>query len=286
LPANYVQGIDVQRREFEGRLLSYLRGEWRSTGWYHYYLYAFLVKEPLGTLLLIGGGLGLLAAFRAFWTKSAFLYAVLPAAVFFVALSLQTGFNHHLRYLLPAYPFLYVIASAPFGRSSLGRLKWGASACLAASVMGSLSVYPHSLSYFNAMAGGATAGPRHLHNSNVDWGQDLLLLSNWADRHPDCRPLRVVYSNGYRSEDLPLWGTNVVHGDLTTAEWRAMQAGRLEPTWYAISTGRLYDPPLSDPKYRFFRERTPTTMVGYSIYLYQISPSSPVNVAAAESRAP
>ncbi len=88
------------------------------------------------------------------------------------------------------------------------------------SVGSSLAVYPHSLSYFNelavvlptvvdasypqpinqsdghrgilsrikyALTAGPRNGPRHLLDSNIDWGQDLFYLKDWLDVHPDVR---------------------------------------------------------------------------------------------------
>ncbi len=52
-PANFVQGIDTQRLDFERGLPSYLRGEWSDHGWWYYYLYALAIKTPLGTLGLL-----------------------------------------------------------------------------------------------------------------------------------------------------------------------------------------------------------------------------------------
>ena len=54
-PKNYLLGIDIQQQNFEdyGRP-SYLRGQWRDHGWWYYYLYASLIKIPLGTLILGG----------------------------------------------------------------------------------------------------------------------------------------------------------------------------------------------------------------------------------------
>lgn len=45
LPKNYLLGIDAEQYDFEhsGRL-SYLRGQWRSYGWWYYYLY--VVYQP------------------------------------------------------------------------------------------------------------------------------------------------------------------------------------------------------------------------------------------------
>jgi len=49
LPKDMVQGIDLQKFDFERGFLSYLRGEWSDHGWWYYYLYALLIKTPLGT---------------------------------------------------------------------------------------------------------------------------------------------------------------------------------------------------------------------------------------------
>ena len=64
LPANFVRGIDMQRLDFERGFLSYLRGEWSDHGWRFYYLYALLLKTPLGTI-----GLFFLAIFCTLFQK-------------------------------------------------------------------------------------------------------------------------------------------------------------------------------------------------------------------------
>ena len=56
-----------------------------------------------------------------------------------------------------------------------------------------MSVFPHSLSYFNEIAGGPLGGAEHLLHSNLDWGQDLVQLKAWLDDHPQARPLTLVY---------------------------------------------------------------------------------------------
>lgn len=96
---------------------------------------------------------------------------LIPAITVLILVSSQTGFNRYLRYVLPAVPFLYIFASRA-GKAfellqPLPRFLCGAG--LAASIMGSLSVYPHSMSYFNLAAGGALGGPAHLLDANLDW---------------------------------------------------------------------------------------------------------------------
>jgi hypothetical protein len=67
------------------------------------------VKMPVGTLLLI------LASFVAPLCRKGLaapwrdeLVLISPALVLFVLVSSQTGFNSHLRYVLPTFPYLFV----------------------------------------------------------------------------------------------------------------------------------------------------------------------------------
>jgi hypothetical protein len=50
---------------------------------------------------------------------------------------------------------------------------------LLATTYSTLSVYPHSIAYFNEASGGPENGHKHLLHSNLDWGQDLLIVRNW-----------------------------------------------------------------------------------------------------------
>jgi hypothetical protein len=118
----------------------------------------------------------------------------------------------------------------------------------------SLAVYPHSLSYFNEAAGSPVAGHRYLLGSNLEWGQDILLLKKWIDNHPKSRPIFVVQSSyydignaGIQSEKIP--------DDLTT------------PGWYAVGVNHLHQ---KTGRYQHFLKRQPVAMIGYSIYIYRI----------------
>jgi hypothetical protein len=53
VPRNVLQGIDWLKFEYERGYPSYLRGVKRDGGWWYYYLYAMLVKMPVGTLALL-----------------------------------------------------------------------------------------------------------------------------------------------------------------------------------------------------------------------------------------
>ena len=179
-----------------------------------------------------------------------------------------------------------------------------AASFLAYTVASSLSIYPHSLSYFNeltavfptpadasypkprdhtgehagfrsslkdALAAGPRNGPRHLLDSNIDWGQDLFYLEDWYESHPEARPIRVAYSGALplekskiESAGVPPIGPDREHIDSQTD---ATAFGPL-PGWYALSVNEIYS---QSQEYRYFLHFRPEAMAGYSIYIYHIT---------------
>lgn len=268
LPAEYVRGFDVQTRDFEELKPSYLKGEWKDGGWWYYYLYALAVKTPLGTSLLVG--LGAIACVTGPGRSDA-LPIWIPPLVFLTVASAQTGFSHHVRYVLPCLPFFYVGAGRLFVPGSAWRRAIACGA-LSASVLSSLCVYPHSLSYFHELAGGPIEGHRHLLDSNVDWGQDLFFLKDWMDSNPSSRPLSLSYYGYLDPRALGL----EVKLDPTGLPLDAMADGRPpwtdpKPGWYAVSVGRLSD---RSGAYSFFLDRPIAGRAGYSIFIYHLDDRS------------
>jgi len=162
-------------------------------GWWYYYLYALAIKVPLGTwiLILLALVVGLLPlGFSATWRDE--LIVVAPLVVVLTLVSSQTGFDHHMRYVLPIFPFAFVWMSKVARALELGHRRIVAIgvAVLIWSVASSLWFYSHNLSYFNELVGGPTRGHAHLLDSNIDWGQDLLYLKRWLDKHAEANHVR------------------------------------------------------------------------------------------------
>jgi hypothetical protein len=284
LPADYVLGIDTQQRDFDTRMWSYLRGEHRFGGWWYYYLYALAIKTPLGTL-----GLFVLGVASTFFIPSCSstwrheLVLCIPLLGVLCLVSLQTGFNHHLRYVLPVFPLIFILASKAAHVASFKNsiVKSIVTAILVWSIASSLCVYPHSLSYFNELVGGPTRGHEHLIDSNIDWGQDLLYLKRWLERHPEAKPLRFAYFGlvdprvaGIKFTLPPPYLVPSVVGEQEVGP---------RPGWYALSVSRIHGlrrvaaPDgkgnwvfLEDEGYRYFLRFRPVAMAGYSIYVYHI----------------
>lgn len=293
LPANMVQGIDTQRYDFERGLPSYLRGEWQKHGWWYYYLYALAVKVPLGTWCLVGLAVGVTIFGRGFnapWRDE--MVVLVPGLVILVFVSSQTGFSVHSRYVIPALPFFFVWISKVarvFEMRPLTLKRWAFAAmvviALTWSVGSSLWAYPHSLSYFNELTGGPKGGGEHLLDSNIDWGQDLLYLKDWLDKHPDAMLDGLAFYGSYPATLAgipetpypppgPAFGNSTVDGDCATEHLGP------KPGWYAVSVNYLYG---RNRQYRYFLNHfQPIASAGYSIYIYHITPDD-ANRARRES---
>jgi hypothetical protein len=281
LPENYLLGIDAQRRDLEGgRYLSYLHGEFSKTGWWYYYLYGMAVKVPLGLWLLflltaVSRYTGAASSLR--WRDDFVLLA--PAAVVLALASSQTGLNQHVRYVLPVYP-LAVVWMSQLARRHSRALRVTASLALLWCTASSLWIYPHSLSYFNEVAGGPRGGHAHLILSNIDWGQDLLFLRHWLREHPEAKPLHLVYYGDVEPAriaidfDFPELGPS--------ADGRPAAKLVLKPGWYAISVSFLRGYPwrawtrsgtpvwLHQDACTELLACEPTATAGYSIYIYRV----------------
>jgi hypothetical protein len=275
LPSDYLIGLDLQGKDFESWAIVYANGDVHPGGVWYYYLYAALVKLPLGFLIL----LWLRACSK--WTgppsATAFLLLLVPLTLLVVSSSM--GRLAYFRYLMPGWPFLFVWISglaAVIPHTRAARLAVGLP--LAWMIGGSLCVYPHTVSYFNEAARGPANGRAHLIDSQLDWGQDLLLLKEWYDRHPAARPLKLAYfgpvnpvTAGIDFEFLP------------TSRERSADGGALRPGgWYAISAHFVQGGPgqaFVDGRRREsvggadlarFRNLEPVDRVGYSILIYHL----------------
>ena len=196
VPKPYLVGMDLQKVDLEQSRTTYVNGENYSKGFWYYYVYAMAIKMPLATQAMI-----ILAMLTAWKRRFAWAEAVLIIVPFTViaAVSLHTNWNAHLRYVIGAFPFLFVLAgrlfSAETAKSHIGQtlMMLGISWLIGSSLL----CFPHSMGYFNEAVGGYQNGYRYLRNSNCDWGQDLFFLKKWLDDHPEAEPIQLAYFGGF-----------------------------------------------------------------------------------------
>jgi 4-amino-4-deoxy-L-arabinose transferase-like glycosyltransferase len=287
LPRNYLEGFDLQKTHSDYGLHNYLLGEWKHGGWWYYYLVAAAVKEPLGNVLLAAVAITMSLThrrFRANWPDELLINGA-PLLVF-ALISSQTGINGHYRYQLPAVPFVCIsvgrvgqlLAPASAAKAWKKRLAFAAlAAALSWNAVSVLAIHPHYLAYFNEAAGGPARGADYLLESNLDFGQDLLRLRDWAAEHPPARPLRLACYCGadpslYGLEKEPAW---IPRGQALEPGWYALSISYVQGKdgWLNDDSGRrVYFPAQS---FRLFRSVIPTARVGFSIVIYHIPPGTP-----------
>jgi 4-amino-4-deoxy-L-arabinose transferase-like glycosyltransferase len=200
------------------------------------------------------------------WFSAMFL--LLPAAAVFGFFSL----NHlsiGLRYVLPIYPFLFVLASGAARSLASNRLL---AALLAALLLwhfgASYSTYPHYLAYFSELAGGPENGYKYLVDSNLDWGQDLKGLRAYMREHDIPR-----IALGYFGSDLPeRYGIVYDWMPGTDSPPSVPRNPRLPLTgWFAVSATHLQGAYFQDRSvYAWLQRRQPAAKIGYSIFVYHL----------------
>jgi len=204
-----------------------------------YFPIAYLLKEPIAAILLAAVGL---------YVTRRHLFLLLPPAAIFAA-HMAFADDLGVRYIIPALPFLYLVGGAgaawliarglPCRIAAAALAGWLLIACF--------SVAPDHLSYFNEAAGGTRNGPSWLDDSNVDWGQGLKQLKEWAGD----RPLKLAYFGSFNPR---AYGLNAEPVELTEHP---------VPGLYAVSAHFVARVPAEWLKH-------PTAIIGHAIYVYDL----------------
>jgi hypothetical protein len=248
---------------------AFLMGEHSETGWRHYFLVTFVLKTPLPLLAL---GLAALVLVRRAGARRA-AFVALPFLLYF-AMAASRTINIGHRHLLPVYPYLFVAAGA--AASALWRVERrrvvarAAVAVLAAwYAVGTLRVHPHYLAYFNEVIGGPANGYKYLVDSNLDWGQDLIGLRAYMERHAIPR-LKLLYFGtadpgyygiacdrlpGYQPPPPSTLVREVRPGDVVAVSATHLQGLYLDPEVRALADQ--------------LRARRPVAVIGHTIFVYR-----------------
>jgi hypothetical protein len=246
---------------------TFLGGKISQQGWWYYQLLALAIKTPVALQIML-----LLAICssppqqeRGSLYNDFLLLA--PPLLLLIALSMasvQLG----MRYALPVLPFAFVITGRLAQAVKLkGRLFLSAMTVLVIwYFVSSARIYPHYLAYFNEYVGGPSNGYKYLVDSNLDWGQDLKGLKEYLGRR-GIEEVKLAYFGTAAPEYYGISYERISDQDLT-----ALREGRFTRGVFAISATflqGLYLPGDRD-RYKWFRDRTPTAQIGYSIFVYEI----------------
>jgi hypothetical protein len=178
--------------------------------------------------------------------------------------------THHVRYVLPALPFLFVAAS----RVATWPSRWGrrlavpAWIALVVATVAGLRSHPHQISFFNAAAGGPARGSEHLLDSNIDWGQDLLHLGAWLRDNPEVADLHLAY---FGSVDPRAAGIEyALPPKSPAAGWHAVSVNFVRGYRHFTFDGEGGVTFVRESDYSWLRDVAPVARCGWSIAVYEI----------------
>ncbi|WP_425276825.1 phospholipid carrier-dependent glycosyltransferase [Streptomyces aquilus] len=173
-PEAYRDGMRVQFGFEDYPWQGFLFGRLYTGSLWYYLPAALLVKTPLGMLALWAAGAVAVVAVRRL--RPAAPYLLVPTAVLLGA-AMTGSRDFGTRYAIFVPMFLAVAAAGVLAV----RWRWAAAVAgvLVLFVAGSsLRTYPFYLPYSNEAFGGPDQTHLRLHDSNVDWGQDLGRLAD------------------------------------------------------------------------------------------------------------
>ncbi|MEV6639184.1 phospholipid carrier-dependent glycosyltransferase [Amycolatopsis sp. NPDC051371] len=192
LPRPYLDGMRVQFGLEDRTWSTFLLGRYHAGSLWYYLPAALLVKLPLGALALGSAGAVVLVAVPQL--RPAAPYVLVPATVLLAAAMASTR-DLGVRYAIFVPMFLAIAAA---GVVALRR-RWAyvsVAVLVVFAAVSSLRTFPYYLPYSNEAFGGPAQTHLRLHDSNVDWGQDLGRL---AGRLPGERVWLVYKGSGVPS---------------------------------------------------------------------------------------
>ncbi|WIM95237.1 glycosyltransferase family 39 protein [Actinoplanes oblitus] len=252
VPRAYRDGLLMQfqfeRQTFNGFLLG---RPYRGNLWY-YLPAALLIKTPLGMLALwVAGVLTMLVLPRL---RAAALY-VLPISAVLLLVAMTGARDYGTRYAI----FLPLFLAVAAGTVALLRIRFAvpvAALLVLVTAVSSLRTFPYYLPYSNEAFGGTANTHRNLHDSNVDWGQDLARLSRKLRTDYPGQPVWLIYKGS---------GVPAYYG-ITAADPYSVPFDRVHGI-LVVSDSRVA---LASPKLKQLLDTsTPIDQVGYSMTIYK-----------------
>lgn len=249
---------------------AYLLGQYRSTGWLHYFLVAFILKTPIPSLIFVFMGLYFCRKHKGLY----FLY--IPIIIFFLFASFskkQIG----LRHILPIYPFLYIAAGTVFNyvrkryREKLILAPIIFSAMCGWLVFSQIKIFPDYLAYFNELGGGSDNGYKYFVDSNLDWGQDLPGLKSFLNKEGNPSLIFSYFGTASRKH-YDIKHQELLNSGMGLEKSSYINSVDVEKEYFAISATNLQAVYFRQKDiFRWLKERSPVKKIGYSIFVYDIS---------------
>ncbi|MCX6812879.1 MAG: glycosyltransferase family 39 protein, partial [Candidatus Azambacteria bacterium] len=302
---HYFLGLLMVLQRSGGGNTTYYLGEVSANGSRSYFPLVYLIKEPLAYVLLTFFALFLaLKKFTVYRTSSGKLFrqdfsnllknnfaefGMMIILVVYWIFSIKSNLNIGVRHILPSLPFIYALTARQISFWIKGgiqerisnyhgfwqlfglywrRIKKGFIVVFLFvwAIISVVSAWPSFLAYFNEIAGGPNSGYKFVVDSNLDWGQDILRLSQFIEKN-NIKEIKMDYFSGAPAEYY------IKTAKITSFNREVPQKG-----WLAVSATILMGACKGDKIPCSYNERAytwldsykPVAKIGYSIFVYDI----------------
>ncbi|MDD5687142.1 MAG: glycosyltransferase family 39 protein [Elusimicrobia bacterium] len=259
---------------------NFLMGSYSSGGWWYYFIIAFLIKTPVPFIILLFWSLIKISHkhMKCLWNNDE-IFVFLPAFIFFVSAS-KSQTQLGLRYILPVYPFLFVLAgsvvnvfNAVNANSKIVKKMAVLFLCLW-YLYSAVRIFPHHLAYFNEFIGGPKNGWKYVVESNLDWGQDLKGLKKYIDKVKPANLVECYFGQG----DSMYYGLKGQHILTPVCSPEVDYVNKKGQNLLAVSATYLQGLYLGDiHAFDWLKKYEPVDKIGYSIFVYDMTNNADIH---------
>jgi hypothetical protein len=252
-------------------------GMYSRTGWWYYFPVAFALKTTIPFLLLSLAAL-VWAGAKAVRKRDGDYMWILAPFIIYTVYVLFSRIDIGVRYYLPAYPFLFILAGALLAALFKSRQALSAGMFVAIALLGWIGIeavraFPNHTSYLNQLA----AGKPHwwyLSDSNVEWGDDIPQLAAYLRARGETR-VRANFLGDFLV--LHHYGIEPVKADRDN--YQEPEKTRYAAIGASFLNGSTVPDMMIDGRratedervnlFAKYRDKTPEAVFGGSIYLYR-----------------
>ena len=236
-----------------------------------FYFLIFFLKTPLSMLLLL--------VLAVFFARKYYIHDGLRFDVFFLILPLflyplqflLTKVYGGILYLLPLYPFLFVLLGNVINYTQMKRkwFKWSVILLTATYIVVSLLSFPFYLSFFNSIAGGTENG-YNVSLLDFDYYQDLYRFEQYLNENniSEIKVNFAYYSSTLKYQD---YNYRFINGSEPQTGFIGVNAGAL----IGVKERNAND-------FAWLRQLTPTARVG-TFFIYNVTEEDLVNIQDMEN---
>jgi hypothetical protein len=242
----------------------YLLGELADTGWWYFTPAILFIKNSLILVVFSVLGTGLILLGKKISLKTKLLFLLWP--ILFFVWSINSRLQLGVRYLLPLFPGLIILAAYGIGHLSDKSIKAKIQPkylviifILGAYIISNIRIYPNYFSYLNESFTGIN--PIDIvYDSDYDWGQNVYQLAE-VQKQEKFFPL---YFRGFGAANYEFEG--IKNETDPTIAFSEKKNG-----YYAFSHSALVNMRRENPAlFSYFYPRRPIKIIGKNIYVYNV----------------